>query len=439
MGDRYRSAGGPLVHGDYFPGSWLRTDVGIRIIDPEFCFQGDREIDVGCAVAHLVLARQPPAVAQRFLDGYGSCACDPGAIARYAAMEIVRRLIGVAQLPIAPTERLASRGALARAPGGAGRQPRAAVGPGMTARCIVTGANSGIGREIATALARDGAAVTLVCRSRERGEEAAAAIRDATGNPRVDLVVCDVGDQQAVRACCDVLRAGAARIDVLVNNAGVFAPRRGLTAGGHEVMLAVNHLGPFLMTNLLLDRLDGARVVTTSSRAHAFARIDLDDLDAARRFSAMRQYGVTKLANILFTRELARRAPRLVATCFHPGAVGSEFGQDDPGSDAIRDAARETLPAHAGARRRHGDLARDGAGGRVAVGAVRRRSTRPDAARSGHRRRPGRRALARQRAAGRARVVSPVTPCSRTGPLLFRSSSSALPRTSRSGSVPTCA
>lgn len=105
MGDRYRSAGGPLVHGDYFPGSWLRTDVGIRIIDPEFCFQGDREIDVGCAVAHLVLARQPPAVAQRFLDGYGSGACDPGAIARYAAMEIVRRLIGVAQLPIAPTER----------------------------------------------------------------------------------------------------------------------------------------------------------------------------------------------------------------------------------------------------------------------------------------------------------------------------------------------
>ena len=105
MGDRYRSAGGPLVHGDYFPGSWLRTDAGIRIIDPEFCFQGDREIDVACAVAHLVLARQPPAVAQRFLDVYRSGACDPGAIARYAALEIVRRLIGVAQLPIAPTER----------------------------------------------------------------------------------------------------------------------------------------------------------------------------------------------------------------------------------------------------------------------------------------------------------------------------------------------
>lgn len=198
------------------------------------------------------------------------------------------------------------------------------------ARCVVTGANSGIGREIATALAERGAAVTLVCRDRERGEAAGAAIRLATGNARVELAVCDVGDPPSVRTCCETLR-GAGRIDVLVNNAGIYAPRRSVTAEGRERMLAVNHLGPFLMTNLLLERLDGARVVTTSSAAHAFARLDLDDLDATRRFSAMRQYGVTKLANILFTRELARRAPGLVATCFHPGAVGSEFGQDDRG------------------------------------------------------------------------------------------------------------
>jgi 5-methylthioribose kinase len=104
-GERYRIEAGPLVHGDYFPGSWLRTAAGVRIIDPEFCFQGDREIDVGCAVAHFALARQPPVVAQRFLDAYGTGAgaCDPVMIARYAAMEVVRRLIGVAQLPIAPT------------------------------------------------------------------------------------------------------------------------------------------------------------------------------------------------------------------------------------------------------------------------------------------------------------------------------------------------
>ncbi len=200
-------------------------------------------------------------------------------------------------------------------------------------RCVVTGANAGIGLEIATALARDGADVTLVCRSPERGAVAAAAIRDATGNRRVTLAVCDLAEPRDVRACCETLRAADRRIDVLVNNAGVYAPRRRLTPAGREQMLAVNHLGPFLMTNLLLDRLDGGRVITTSSAAHAMARLDLNDLDAARRFSAMRQYGVTKLANILFTRELARRGRDrgIVATCFHPGAVGSEFGQDDPG------------------------------------------------------------------------------------------------------------
>jgi 5-methylthioribose kinase len=104
MGERYRSAPGPLVHGDYFPGSWLRTADGIRIIDPEFCFRGEREIDVGCAVAHFALGHQSPETARRFLDAYqASATCDAPSVARYAAMEIVRRLIGVAQLPIAPT------------------------------------------------------------------------------------------------------------------------------------------------------------------------------------------------------------------------------------------------------------------------------------------------------------------------------------------------
>jgi NAD(P)-dependent dehydrogenase (short-subunit alcohol dehydrogenase family) len=200
-------------------------------------------------------------------------------------------------------------------------------------RCVVTGANTGIGFVIASALARDGADVTLVCRNPDRGAAAVDAIRDATGNPRVRLAVCDVGDPGAVRACCDTLSNGGSHIDVLVNNAGVWAPRRQLTPAGRELMLAINHLGPFLMTNLLLDRLAGARVITTSSAAHAMARLDLDDLDAGGRWAAFRQYGVTKLANILFTRELARRARDrgVVATSFHPGAVGSEFGQDYPG------------------------------------------------------------------------------------------------------------
>jgi len=200
-------------------------------------------------------------------------------------------------------------------------------------RCVVTGANAGIGREIATALARSGADVTLVCRSRERGEAAAGSIRDATGNARVRLEVCDLSDPAAIRGCTDALRGDGRPIAVLVNNAGIYAPQRHLTAAGRELMLAVNHLGPFLMTNLLLDRLGGARVITTASAGHAFARLDPNDLDAGRRFSGTRQYCVTKLANVLFTRELARRAcdRGVVATCFHPGAVGSEFGQDEPG------------------------------------------------------------------------------------------------------------
>jgi len=101
LGGRYLGAGGPLLHGDWFPGSWLRTAAGLRVIDPEFCFQGERAIDVGCGVAHLVLARLAPDSARRFLAAYGPC--DDAAVARYAAVEILRRLIGVAQLPIAPT------------------------------------------------------------------------------------------------------------------------------------------------------------------------------------------------------------------------------------------------------------------------------------------------------------------------------------------------
>ncbi len=197
-------------------------------------------------------------------------------------------------------------------------------------RCVVTGANAGIGLAIAQALAGRGAGVTLVCRNRERGEAAADAIRRQTGNADVTLAQCDLGDLDAVRTCSTALHAAYPHIDVLVNNAGLYAPRRQVTPADHETMLAVNHLGPFLMTNLLLDRLQGGRVVTTSSAAHGIARMDVRDLDAARGFSPMRQYGLTKLANILFTRELARREPGLVATCFHPGAVGSEFGQDEP-------------------------------------------------------------------------------------------------------------
>ena len=144
-------------------------------------------------------------------------------------------------------------------------------------RCIVTGANTGIGLAIATAFAARGASVVLVCRNRQRGDAAVDAIRSGTRNDDVTLVQCDMGDLDAVRTCSAGLRAAHPRIDVLVNNAGLYAPQRHLTAAGNELMLAVNHLGPFLMTNLLLDRLAGGRVVTTSSAAHAITRMDVKD------------------------------------------------------------------------------------------------------------------------------------------------------------------
>src|SRR5262249_13845208 len=178
-----------------------------------------------------------------------------------------------------------------------------------------------------------GADVARVGRTPERGAVAAGAIRDATGNRRVTLTVCDVGEPRDVRTCCETLRAGDRRIDVLVNNAGIYAPRRHLTPAGREQMLAVNHLGPFLMTNLLLDRLDGRGFIRPPRAAHVRAKGALTPPAAAPPFPAFRQYGAPKPPNTLFPRGRARRGRDrgIVATCFHPGAVGSEFGQDDPG------------------------------------------------------------------------------------------------------------
>lgn len=197
--------------------------------------------------------------------------------------------------------------------------------------CVVTGANSGIGKALATRLARDGANVVMVCRNRGKGEEALADVVRESGNANVELRLCDVGDMSSVRAFCDAWRAERGTIDVLCNNAGVYLPERQTSADGFESTFAINHLGPFLMTNLLLDRLAGARVITTSSLAHLWGHVDVERIENPRRFVPMRVYGTSKLCNILFTRELARRAPGLHASCFHPGAVGSGFAQDEKG------------------------------------------------------------------------------------------------------------
>ncbi len=134
-----------------------------------------------------------------------------------------------------------------------------------------------------------------------------------------------------VRALAEEVRERYQHIDVLANNAGALFASRKQTSEGFEQTFALNHLAPFLLTNLLLDRLDGARVVTTSSDAHESGRLDLDDLQSEKSYSAMRVYGTSKLCNILFTRELAKGAQQLHANCFHPGVVRTGFGKNENG------------------------------------------------------------------------------------------------------------
>jgi NAD(P)-dependent dehydrogenase (short-subunit alcohol dehydrogenase family) len=200
--------------------------------------------------------------------------------------------------------------------------------------CIVTGASSGIGLETARGLAAQGATLVAVCRSRERGEAALASIRESTGNADLHLALADLSAQASIRQLVKELLARWPRIHVLVNNAGVVETRRRLTADGIEMVFAVNHLSYYLLTRLLLDRLKesaSARVVNVSSDAHRFAKLDWENLQGEKGWSFMRQYGLSKLCNILFTQELAKRVAGsgVTANALHPGAVGTRLGQNN--------------------------------------------------------------------------------------------------------------
>lgn len=197
--------------------------------------------------------------------------------------------------------------------------------------CVVTGATSGIGKATATALARLGAEVVLVGRDRGRTEAAVAAIGSVSASPpRAEIA--DLASLEQVRGLAGRL-AGLDRIDVLVNNAGLVLGERRITPDGFEHVLAVNHLAPFLLTSLLLPKLTAsapARVVTVTSDAHSAARLDLSDPNLERGWDSWRSYANSKLANILFTRELARRldGTGVTANCAHPGVVRTGFGRD---------------------------------------------------------------------------------------------------------------
>jgi len=194
---------------------------------------------------------------------------------------------------------------------------------------VLTGATRGIGRAAAIELVRRGADVVLVGRDPERVSlvaEAAASV----GGGRVHCHVADLALMSNVRVLADEIRRRYKHVDVLANNAGALFASRKKTPKGFEQTFALNHVAPFLRTNLLRDRLVGGRVVTTASGAHKSARLDLEDLQSERSYSP-RVYGVSKLCNILFTRELARRAPELRANCFHPGVVRTGFAKNESG------------------------------------------------------------------------------------------------------------
>jgi NAD(P)-dependent dehydrogenase (short-subunit alcohol dehydrogenase family) len=191
---------------------------------------------------------------------------------------------------------------------------------------ILTGATRGIGRAAAIELARRGADVAVVGREPDRVREAA---REAGG---AHEHVADLASLDEVRRLAAELLERYPRIDVLANNAGAMFTSRHVTPDGYEQTFALNHLAPFLLTNLLLDRLIACRgrVVTTASDAHTGGRLDLDDLQSERgRFRPGRVYATSKLCNVLFTRELQRRNPELAANCFHPGVIRSGFARND--------------------------------------------------------------------------------------------------------------
>lgn len=194
---------------------------------------------------------------------------------------------------------------------------------------LVTGASAGIGRATATGLARRGARLLLTGRDPARCDEALAAVR-AAGATDARMFRTDFSRLAAVRELAAEIRAHTQRIDVVINNAGSVAARRKLTADGHELTFAINHLAPFLLTGLLLPLLGpGARIVNVSSEGHRWGALDFDDLHNERSYNALRVYGQTKTANILWSMELARRlaGSGVTSNSLHPGAVRTNLGR----------------------------------------------------------------------------------------------------------------
>jgi NAD(P)-dependent dehydrogenase (short-subunit alcohol dehydrogenase family) len=203
--------------------------------------------------------------------------------------------------------------------------------------CLVTGANAGIGKETAIALAKMGAEVVMVARNPEKGNAALEDVRKASGSAKVSLLIADLSSQASIRALAAEFLRTHAKLDVLVNNAGAVHTERTVTVDGLETTFATNHLAYFLLTNLLLGALKAAtpsRIVNVASEAHKSQSVDLADLQSEKTpYSGYKVYGASKMANILFTYELARRleGTGVTANCLHPGVIRSNYGLNTRG------------------------------------------------------------------------------------------------------------
>jgi retinol dehydrogenase-14 len=205
---------------------------------------------------------------------------------------------------------------------------------------LITGGTSGIGKAAAVALAAMEANVVVVGRNQERGEAAVDEISARSRNESVELLLADLSEQSEVRGLAQEFRERHDRIDVLINNAGLVQSKRTETPDGIETTLAINHLAPFLLTNLLLEWLEKSapsRVITVSSEAQRWGKMDFEDMQTRRKYRGFPVYGMTKLANIMFTYELAERlnGTGVTANCLHPGSVGTNFGQNNRGPMAL--------------------------------------------------------------------------------------------------------
>ena len=218
--------------------------------------------------------------------------------------------------------------------------------------CLVTGANAGIGRATALGLAQKGAHVVMICRSAERGRAAQQEIIAQSGNQQVDLLLADLSVQAEIRRVAAEFKQRYSRLDVLVNNAGAIFTTRQESADGLELTFALNHLGYFLLTQELLPLLLAsapARIINVASGAHYSGQINFDDLQLRQGYAAFKAYAQSKLANVLFTNELARRlaGTGVTANSLHPGVVGTQFGRNNRGLSLIIRLVRPFLRSEA--------------------------------------------------------------------------------------------